>query len=76
MRAENLIIVRSENMRPLKEIDEFVREFTKEAPATYETVLRMMLDTTANRGELSAAYSQFIRDKTNKEKEKKVEQTS
>ena len=61
-------------MRPLKEIDQFVREFTKDAPATYNEILHMMLDTTTNRGEVSAAYSQFIRDKTNKEKEKKVEQ--
>jgi len=63
-------------MRPLKEIDAFVREFTKDAPATYNEILRLMLDTTANRGEISAAFSQFIRDKTNKEKEKKIEQTS
>ena len=59
-------------MRPLKELDEFVREFTKDAPATYNEILRLMLDTTANRGEISAAYSQFIREK----KEKKIEQTS
>ena len=56
-------------MRPLKELDEFVREFTKDAPATYDTVLRMMLDTTANRGEISAVYTQFIQQK-NKEKTK------
>ena len=57
-------------MRPLKEIDEFVREFTKDAPATYNEILRLMLDTTANRGEISAAYTKFIQEK-NKEKQKK-----
>ena len=57
-------------MRPLKELDQFVREFTKDAPATYDTVLRMTLDTTANRGEISAAYTKFIQEK-NKEKQKK-----
>ena len=56
-------------MRPLKEIDAFVREFTKDAPATYNEILRLMLDTTANRGEISTAYTQFIQQK-NKEKQK------
>ena len=59
-------------MRPLKEIDAFVREFTKDAPATYNEILRLMLDTTANRGDLSAAYSKFIQERNIKEKEKKL----
>ncbi len=61
-------------MRPLKETDEFVREFTKEAPSTYPEILRIVLDTTGNRAEISAAYTKFIQEKN--KKEKKVEQTS
>ena len=55
-------------MRPLKEINEFVREFTKEAPSTYPEILRIVLDTTGNRAEISAAYTKFIQAKT-KEKQ-------